>query len=502
MNVEDYRYWLKQVNIDGDFLQSVPLHLIDLDMVLTAIRNKKQTVVLEYVPPVFRTRQVCLEAFAMSEHNLEFVPDKYKTLEMCHAAVEYDGTLLEFVPAPFRTEALMLTACTTDGYAIRFVHSALQTEEMVLAAVTENYKALECVRYDRLTDAACVAAIKQSRDAFELIPAWLRSPALSRYARDLWPKEHIPGSGEWLPPGKPYDRHYHARSNNANVKPEGRMRAITQAEFDAVERNIRGHKCFPAGHYKGVVRVDDSLSFPAGCTFVSGTVFGARCYFGEGCMFGDNCRFGEDCGFGIGCQFGTCVFEDGCSFRELCSFGAFCIFRAACRFAGNCTFGLSCGFGDDCRFGEKCTYDLHCRFGKSCSFSALSQFGNRCQFGDSARFADGCIFEEIYTAKPGYPYIAIEGCNGSVPEKVYIWNFVEGIYVRDGGNLLTLSEYKVMYASEWPDNAGFFLSALDLIEKEWTLATADPLNKQTFRPSLPYRRYNGYMKPYPGTRRE
>ena len=57
------------------------------------------------------------------------------------------------------------------------------------------------------------------------------------------------------------------------------MSKITQAEFDAIERDEKGVKTCPPGDYSEIKS------------------FGEGCRFGEGCSFGERCSFGEWCSF-------------------------------------------------------------------------------------------------------------------------------------------------------------------------------------------------------------
>ena len=114
--------------------------------------------------------------------------------------------------------------------------------------------------------------------------------------------------------------------------------------------------------------------------------------------------------------------------NQRCIFAALCIFGEGCRFGGGCSFGEGCIFGEWCRFAALCRFGVGCRFGGGCSF------GERC------RFCGGCSFEGE-EAKPGHPYIAIDGA-GSVARKSYFFNLKSGIRVRSGCFVGTLQEFR------------------------------------------------------------
>ena len=104
-------------------------------------------------------------------------------------------------------------------------------------------------------------------------------------------------------------------------------------------------------------------------------------------------------------------------------------------------FGRLCNFGKCCRFGKYCCFGECCSFGDRCIFGECCSFGKQCSFGDRCIFGERCNFEGIGRAKPGYPFAAI-GSGSRKGSKTYFFNLEQGIYVRCGGFLGTLPEFR------------------------------------------------------------
>ena len=103
------------------------------------------------------------------------------------------------------------------------------------------------------------------------------------------------------------------------------MHKMTQAEFNALERDKNGYLVIPD------------------CTDCTGISFGAEnkaifgygCKLGNGCKLGDECTLGDECKLGNGCELGT-----NCELGDEYTLG------------DECTLGNECELGDCCTLGE------------------------------------------------------------------------------------------------------------------------------------------------------
>ena len=111
-------------------------------------------------------------------------------------------------------------------------------------------------------------------------------------------------------------------------------------------------------------------------------------------------------------------------FGKMCSFGEWCSFGEGCSFGERCSFGEGCSFGKICSFGKMCSFGEWCSFGERCSFGEGCSFGKRCSFGE------GCSFENLKFDTHNY-FIRINNI-GSRRDGCYIFNSIDGLYIRSG----------------------------------------------------------------------
>ena len=168
------------------------------------------------------------------------------------------------------------------------------------------------------------------------------------------------------------------------------MLILTQNEFDALTAvtNSDGYCLMPEANYSQVKVTGGRLVFPSHC------IFADRCNFGVQCEFGDDAVFGSDCTFGVGCSFGT-----------------------------------QCRFYKGCWFGAACTFDEYCRFGAQCEFAGDCEFEEYCEFENKGR------------TMPGRPFVMVDGARGR-SGTFYIFNFLNGMWVRDGGTFQPIKKFK------------------------------------------------------------
>ena len=106
-NNKDYQGWIEAIQERNWTLASVPEELIDLDMVLIAVKQDGWN--LQYVPEELDlTPEIYLEAVKNYNQALILVPENLRTLELCDIAVSQedlaDELLNAFVPDKFKEE--------------------------------------------------------------------------------------------------------------------------------------------------------------------------------------------------------------------------------------------------------------------------------------------------------------------------------------------------------------------------------------------------------------
>ena len=103
------------------------------------------------------------------------------------------------------------------------------------------------------------------------------------------------------------------------------MRNLTQAEFDAMERNEDGYIVIPGRTdcveigFRGL----NKIKLGAGCELGFGHELGDECELGDGCTLGIGCELGDWCTLGNGCTLGR-----GCTLGYGCKLGEFINVRA------------------------------------------------------------------------------------------------------------------------------------------------------------------------------
>lgn len=160
------------------------------------------------------------------------------------------------------------------------------------------------------------------------------------------------------------------------------MHKMTQAEFNALERDKNGYLVIP------------------NCTDCTGISFGAenKAIFGYGCKLGNGCKLGDECTLGNWCTLGY-----------------------GCELGDGCKLGNECKLGDDCKLGNECKLGKGCKLGEYIDARATFE-GGRVQDGLYVQI--GNIGSEHRTA---YFYIDKDGA----------------IFVRAGCWFGKLNDFKV-----------------------------------------------------------
>lgn len=92
-------------------------------------------------------------------------------------------------------------------------------------------------------------------------------------------------------------------------------------------------------------------------------------------------------------------------------------------------------------------------------YTQIKNFPERCSFGER------CSFENIGCAKSGYPFMAFVGAGSSPGSKSYFFNLENGIYVRCGCFLGTISDFKERVKTRNADQ--LYLQFAELVEKKF-----------------------------------
>ena len=135
-------------------------------------------------------------------------------------------------------------------------------------------------------------------------------------------------------------------------------------------------------------------------------------------------------------DFQSCSFGSECSFKKGSEFGKFN------SFGRYCSFDIGTKFDDKCSFGANCYFEDNCKFGTSNDFGINTTFGKNCKFGNDYAFKGDCIFEERYlSTKNELPFISINGLGFRKGNRLIVYNFEKGVYVRDRNFFGTAAEY-------------------------------------------------------------
>jgi hypothetical protein len=136
----------------------------------SAVKYSKR-VTLNYIPSIYLTYELCLEAVKHNGENFKHVPYNFTSYEMCLTAVENRGSMLNYVPKELRTTEICNKAVKNYGGALEYVPKKVYNYQICLDAVT-NYAilAFKYVPDELMTEELCIAAIKNHADTIEKVP--------------------------------------------------------------------------------------------------------------------------------------------------------------------------------------------------------------------------------------------------------------------------------------------------------------------------------------------
>ena len=132
----------------GFSLKFVPDDKKTKDICLMAV--KKNGYAIQFVPTNLINDEICELALAMGTWMpdatvLEHIPEINKTENVCKLSVEQDGSSLEFVPDDKKTENICLTAVKQNGYALRFVPTDMRSHKICRLAVINRFESVAYV---------------------------------------------------------------------------------------------------------------------------------------------------------------------------------------------------------------------------------------------------------------------------------------------------------------------------------------------------------------------
>lgn len=220
------------------------------------------------------------------------------------------------------------------------------------------------------------------------------------------------------------------------------LKVYTQEEVKAIKPDENGRRYFPTGNYSFIEKFPAFCSFGKDCIFGNFTKFKKECKFEEGCIFGLYCKFSDYTVF-----YKKCSFNFQQHFGDYSSFGEDCKFEVGCWFGSHNLFGHRCSFGSDSHFentvtfGNFTSFGFRCDFGKGCTFGEVCKFAAWCVFGFNSFFGKDCKLESKFLAKNNKPFIVLSDYEKD-KFPIYIFNFVEGLYVRKGSFFGTIEAFR------------------------------------------------------------
>jgi hypothetical protein len=142
-------------------------------------RTRRNKYVLQYVPPILRTEDLCLLALENSHDDFDdlmnALPEMYRSNSFFISAVQVAGDFLGSIPYEKRNERVCKRAVNKYGYAIQWVPQQFITPELCRAAVLAAGCALRYVPVLFITRELCKLAVESDPFALEFVPAGLQT---------------------------------------------------------------------------------------------------------------------------------------------------------------------------------------------------------------------------------------------------------------------------------------------------------------------------------------
>jgi hypothetical protein len=200
---EVWSYWTQleplishAIEFDGLMLEYVPPEFRSLELCRSAVQ--KQGAALQFVPNELRTPEICEMGVRQSGYALRYIPEELRTVELCEIAVQTYGKALWEIPADLSIEPDQLfkiweTAIKSDAFALDAISrrifdptriTSAETKALCKAAVAQDGRILSLVPPELITEDLCTTAVTESGHNICLVPERFRSSELFELAVD------------------------------------------------------------------------------------------------------------------------------------------------------------------------------------------------------------------------------------------------------------------------------------------------------------------------------
>ena len=166
---------LNAMRIDGKFIEAVPSHRLEKEVVLAAVQSSDDALrLLDKRGSSFtKDLDVITEAVKLKGTYLNMVKRSEQTEEMVYNAVVHGKACLGYVASEFKTDNIIYFAVKENGLNIQYVPKKQMSDELSLMAVRGTGEALEYI--DSPSDEMCLEAVKNKGSMLEKIPDYRKT---------------------------------------------------------------------------------------------------------------------------------------------------------------------------------------------------------------------------------------------------------------------------------------------------------------------------------------
>jgi len=201
--VEVWSYWTQleplishAIEFDGHMLEYVPPEFRSLELCRSAVR--KHGAALQFVPNELKIPEICELAVSQSGYALRYIPEALRTVDLCEIAVQTYGKALWEIPAdlsiePDRLFKIWEAAIKNDAFALDAISQRIfdstnirsaETKALCKAAVAQDGRILSIVPPELITKDLCTTAVTESGHNICLVPECFRSSEIFELAVD------------------------------------------------------------------------------------------------------------------------------------------------------------------------------------------------------------------------------------------------------------------------------------------------------------------------------
>jgi len=158
--------------------------------------------VLEFVPEVYKTQELCINTLYTTWKALKYFPSKYRTKEVCEFAIKQDIQALKeipnkfitkelsenfinlypkelkYIPERYRSKKICEKAFAADCRNIRFIPKELINENMCKSAINVEAELIKYIPTKYLTPEICENAISSDWETLKYIPDKMKTESL------------------------------------------------------------------------------------------------------------------------------------------------------------------------------------------------------------------------------------------------------------------------------------------------------------------------------------